>query len=106
LQCYVGAQVAVANYFMNFCEEAGYSPEASSNLLAVGQGLYAANRFLASLLITVPAIKPRYLLAVYLGLCFVLGVAATTTRGHTSVALLILVLCFESVSLVLRAPSV
>ena len=23
--CYVGAQVAVANYFINFCEEAGYT---------------------------------------------------------------------------------
>lgn len=27
--CYVGAQVAVANYFINFCEEAGYSPATS-----------------------------------------------------------------------------
>jgi hypothetical protein len=35
--------------------------------------------------------KPRYILAVYLGLCFVFGVA--------SVAMLILDLCFESVCL-------
>lgn len=27
--CYVGAQVAVANYFINFCQEAGYSPATS-----------------------------------------------------------------------------
>jgi FHS family L-fucose permease-like MFS transporter len=45
---------------------------------------------------TIPAVKPRYVLAVYLGLCFVFGVAATLTHGATSVALLILVLCFES----------
>jgi FHS family L-fucose permease-like MFS transporter len=94
--CYVGAQVAVANYFINFCEEAGYSASFSSDLLAVGQGLYAANRFIASGLMTIPAVKPRYILATYLGLCFVFGLAATLTHGATSVAMLILVLCFES----------
>jgi FHS family L-fucose permease-like MFS transporter len=116
--CYVGAQVAVANYFINFCEEAGYSAATScklhrapifetlnadfvvsANLLAVGQGLYALNRFIAGGLISIQAFKPRYILAVYLGLCFVFGLCATLTHGHTSVAMLILVLCFESVSL-------
>jgi FHS family L-fucose permease-like MFS transporter len=59
--------------------------------------MYALNRFIAAGLMTIPAFKPRYMLAVYLGLCFVFGLAATLTRGHTSVAMLILVLCFESV---------
>ncbi|KAF7157004.1 hypothetical protein CNMCM6106_001783 [Aspergillus hiratsukae] len=95
--CYVGTQVAVANYFINFCEEAGYSPATSSNLLAVGQALYAFNRFLASGLMTISSFKPRYILAVYLGLCFVFGLAATLTRGVTSVAMLMLVLWFKSV---------
>ncbi|KAK4042958.1 L-fucose permease [Parachaetomium inaequale] len=94
--CYVGAQVAVANYFINFCKEAGRDSAMSSDLLAVGQGLYAFNRFVAGGLLTLPAFKPRYMLAVYLGLCFVFIVAAMTTTGTTSVALLILVLCFES----------
>jgi FHS family L-fucose permease-like MFS transporter len=69
----------------------------SANLLAVGQGLYAFNRFLASGFITI-GIKPRYILAVYLGLSFVFGLCATLTHGPASVAMLILVLCFESVS--------
>ncbi len=30
--CYVGAQVAVANFFINFCEEAGYSASFSCKL--------------------------------------------------------------------------
>jgi FHS family L-fucose permease-like MFS transporter len=30
--CYVGAQVAVANFFINFCEEAGYSRAFSCTL--------------------------------------------------------------------------
>lgn len=50
------------------------------------------------MLMTLRPLKPRYILAVYLGLCFVFGLAATLSKGHTSVALLILVLCFESVS--------
>ncbi|EPE05236.1 l-fucose permease glucose galactose transporter [Ophiostoma piceae UAMH 11346] len=94
--CYVGAQVAVANYFITFCEEAGRSPSQASDLLAVGQGLYAFNRFVAGFLLMVPAIKPRYILTLYLGLCFVFVVAAMTTHGTASIAMLILVLCFES----------
>ncbi|KXX82375.1 Glucose/galactose transporter [Madurella mycetomatis] len=94
--CYVGAQVAVANYFINFCEEAGRDRATSSDLLAVGQGLYAFKRFVASGLLTLPFFKPRYMLAVYLGLCFVFVVAAMNTTGTTSIAMLILVLCFES----------
>ncbi|KAK4242858.1 Glucose/galactose transporter [Achaetomium macrosporum] len=94
--CYVGAQVAVANYFIDFCEEAGRDKATSSDLLAVGQGLYAFNRFVAGGLLTLPMFKPRYMLAVYLGLCFVFVVAAITTSGSASVAMLILVLCFES----------
>jgi MFS transporter, FHS family, L-fucose permease len=62
----------------------------------VGQGLYALNPFLAGFLMLIPAVKPRYVLAVYLGLCFVFIVAAMNTSGTTSIAMLILVLCFES----------
>lgn len=94
--CYVGAQVAVANYFIPFAEEAGRNSAQASDLLAVGQGLYAFNRFVAGFLMMIPAFKPRYILAVYLGLCFVFVVAAITTAGTASIAMLILVLCFES----------
>ncbi|KAF2498117.1 glucose/galactose transporter [Lophium mytilinum] len=94
--CYVGAQVAVANYFINFCQEAGYTPAMSSNLLAVGQGMYAFMRFVTAGLMTMRAFKPRFIMAFYLGLCFIFGLAATLTHGKASVAMLILVLCFES----------
>jgi FHS family L-fucose permease-like MFS transporter len=111
--CYVGAQVAVANYFINFCKESGYSAATSckyslvphplqdliktANLLAVAQGVYAANRFIGSAIMMSPKIKPRWMLGGYLGGCFIFCLAATLTHGHTSVALLILVLCCESV---------
>ncbi|KAK4160098.1 Glucose/galactose transporter [Cladorrhinum sp. PSN259] len=94
--CYVGAQVAVANYFIYFCKEAGRDAATSSDLLAVGQGLYALNRFIAGGLLTLPAFKPRYMLAVYLALCFVFSVAAMNTKGTASIVMLMLVLCFES----------
>jgi FHS family L-fucose permease-like MFS transporter len=44
----------------------------------------------------IPAFKPRYILGLYLGLCFIFIVAAITTTGSASIAMLILVLCFES----------
>jgi MFS transporter, FHS family, L-fucose permease len=44
----------------------------------------------------IKAFKPRYMLATYLFLCFVFAVAAMNTTGITSIALLILVFCFES----------
>ncbi|KAK3942065.1 putative l-fucose permease [Diplogelasinospora grovesii] len=94
--CYVGAQVAVANYFINFCLEAGRDKATSSDLLAVGQGLYAFNRFVGGGLLVIPWFKPRYMLATYLGLCFIFIVAAMNTTGTTSIAMLCLVLCFES----------
>ncbi|KAJ5891990.1 uncharacterized protein N7473_008218 [Penicillium subrubescens] len=96
---YVGAQVAVAGYFINFCKETGKTSAESSDLLAVAQGLYAFMRFVCSGLMMMPAFKPRYMLTVFLALCFVFTVAAMTTHGHTSIAMLILVLCFESVLL-------
>ncbi|KAJ5382652.1 hypothetical protein N7517_000563 [Penicillium concentricum] len=103
--CYVGAQVAVAGYFINFCKEAGKTSAESlsksnnvflADLLAIAQGLYAFNRFVATGLMLIKAFKPRYMLTVYLILCVVFSVAAMTTKGFTSVAMIILVLCFES----------
>ncbi|KAJ5104046.1 hypothetical protein N7532_004575 [Penicillium argentinense] len=94
--CYVGAQVAVAGYFITFCEEAGREASASSDLLAVAQGLYAFMRFVSSGLMMMKAFKPRYMLTVYLILCIVFSIAAIPTHGTASIAMIILVLCFES----------
>ncbi|OKL63433.1 hypothetical protein UA08_01286 [Talaromyces atroroseus] len=94
--CYTGAQVAIAGYFINFAEEAGRSASDASNLLAVAQGLYAFNRFLASFLMMFKPFKPRYMLFVYLLGCIVFSIACMNTSGTTSIALLIIVFCFES----------
>ncbi|KAL4998635.1 major facilitator superfamily domain-containing protein [Aspergillus recurvatus] len=94
--CYIGGQVALAGYFINFCLEAGYSSARASDLLAIAQGLYAFNRFLATGLMMMRAFKPRYMLTAYLALCVVFSIAAMNTHGATSVGLCILVFCFES----------
>ncbi|KAH8590844.1 major facilitator superfamily domain-containing protein [Bisporella sp. PMI_857] len=94
--CYVGAQVAVANYFVNFCKEAGTTAAKGSDIFAAAQGLYAFNRFLAGGLMTIKAIKPRYVLALYLCMCFVFVLAASQTTGNASIGLLCMVLCWES----------
>ncbi|KAL9086820.1 MAG: hypothetical protein Q9165_006967 [Trypethelium subeluteriae] len=93
--CYI---VAVINHFINFCEEAGQSASTSLNLLAVGQGLHAFMRFVSGGLIILRPFKPRCIFAVYLFLCLVISLAAVLTTDKTSVALLILALCFEGIS--------
>jgi len=45
---------------------------------------------------TIEAVKPRYILALYLGMSFVFVLAAATTHGNASIAMLVLVLCWES----------
>jgi MFS transporter, FHS family, L-fucose permease len=78
---------------MNVC-----SDDMLANLLAVAQGLYAFNRFLASFLMMFKPFKPRYMLFVYLLGCIIFSIACMNTSGTTSIALLIIVFCFESVS--------
>jgi FHS family L-fucose permease-like MFS transporter len=82
--------------FSNFVQETGRSAATASNLLAVAQGIYAGNRFLAGFLMMIPAVKPRYMLTAYLTMCCILSLVAGLTRGTTSVAFLIMVLAFES----------
>lgn len=45
---------------------------------------------------TFKSIKPRYILALYLFMCFVFVLAAALSSGNASIAMLCLVLCWES----------
>jgi MFS transporter, FHS family, L-fucose permease len=67
-----------------------------ADIFAAAQGLYAFNRFVAGGLMTVKAIKPRYILATYLAMSFVFVLAASQSSGNASIAMLCLVLCWES----------
>ncbi|TLS24602.1 hypothetical protein PpBr36_08297 [Pyricularia pennisetigena] len=84
------------NYFIQFCVSSGTTKARGAELFALGQGLYALNRFVAGGLMTIPAVKPRYILALYLGMRYIFIALAMNTRGPVSITMLILILCFES----------
>ncbi|CCX34727.1 major facilitator superfamily domain-containing protein [Pyronema domesticum] len=95
--CYVGAQVAVAGYFVNYATEVqpGTSNAMGSNFLAAAQGCFAIGRFGGTLLMKF--FKPR---KVFIG--FFTGVigfcaAAMAARGYAGIAMLMTVHFFESI---------
>jgi FHS family L-fucose permease-like MFS transporter len=76
-----------------FCTRTGNQV---ADIFAAAQGLYAFNRFLAGGIMTFKFVKPRYILATYLLMCFVFVLAASQSTGNASIAMLCLVLCWES----------
>lgn len=94
--CYVGAQVAIAGYFIHYVTEAKPSLTSAdgSNLLAVAQGLFAVGRFVASF--AMRWIKPRLILLVFMTGIMIFISAAIGTHGNAAIAMLSLVLFFES----------
>lgn len=94
--CYVGAQVAVAGFFIHYVTEVKPSLTTAdgSNLLAVAQALFAVGRFVASLMMK--WIKPRYILLGFLTGCVIFIAAAIPTDGDAAIAMLCMVLFFES----------
>ncbi|CZR52795.1 probable L-fucose permease [Phialocephala subalpina] len=93
--CYVGAQVGVAANFINYAKEsAGISAAAASDRYAIGQGLFAIGRFAAAGLMMF--MKPRLVLLVFMTAIMIFIAAAIGTKGEGGVAMLSLVLFFES----------
>ncbi|KAF9698723.1 hypothetical protein EKO04_003091 [Ascochyta lentis] len=94
--CYVGAQVAVAGFFIHYVTEVkpSLSTADGSNLLAVAQALFAVGRFVASLMMK--WVKPRYILLGFLTGCVIFITAAIPTTGDAAIAMLCMVLFFES----------
>ncbi|KAI9791324.1 MAG: hypothetical protein M1833_001549 [Piccolia ochrophora] len=94
--CYVGSQVAIAGYFINYATEVkgGLTSQQGSNQLAIAQGLFAIGRFVASFLMRF--LKPRHILLAFLSCCIVFGAATIGATGDAGLAMLSLVLFFES----------
>lgn len=93
--CYVGAQVGVAANFINYAvESAGITSSQASDRYAIGQGLFAIGRFAAAGLMMF--VKPRLVLLVFMTMIMIFISAAIGTHGEGGVALLSLVLFFES----------
>ncbi|KAI9758163.1 MAG: hypothetical protein M4579_003137 [Chaenotheca gracillima] len=94
--CYVGSQVAIAGYFINYVTEVkpNISSAMGSNQLAIAQGLFAIGRFASTALLKF--VKPRVLLLVFLTCCIIFSAASIGTTGNAGIAMLSLVLFFES----------
>ncbi|KZF19252.1 putative L-fucose-proton symporter [Xylona heveae TC161] len=94
--CYVGAQVAIAGYFINYVTEVkpGMTSATGSNQLAIAQGLFAIGRFVAG--ISMKFVKPRYVLLAFMTAIIAFISAAIATKGDIGIAMLSLVLFFES----------
>lgn len=104
---YVGAQVAIAGYFINYYEQARpdlptlTAQHQGANYYAIAQALFAIGRFSAAGLMYVT--KPRYILLAYqtLIMVFIAAAVGVNTGGSTrpnwgGLAMLMLVLFFES----------
>lgn len=92
---YVGAQVAVASQFIRYAQEsAGISEAAASDRYAIGQSLFAIGRFAAAGLFMF--VKPRLVLLVFMTAIMIFIACAMGVYGEGGVAMLSLVLFFES----------
>jgi FHS family L-fucose permease-like MFS transporter len=93
--CYVGAQVGVAANFINYAvESAGLTHAVASDRYAIGQGLFAIGRFAAAGAMMV--IKPRFILLGFMTAIMLFIGLAIGLYGETGIAMLSLVLFFES----------
>lgn len=94
---YVGAQVAIATYFINYVTETrpGTSNATAANFLAVAQGCFAIGRFSGSILMKF--VKPRIVFLAYLTGVVAFNAASINTVGNTGLAMLNMTLFFESV---------
>ena len=94
--CYVGAQVAIAGYFINYVVKVrpGTASSTGSNQLAIAQGLFAIGRFVAG--ISMKVVKPRWVLMLFMTMIIVFISASMGASGDAGIACLSLVLFFES----------
>ncbi|OAQ58774.1 glucose/galactose transporter [Purpureocillium lilacinum] len=95
--CYTGAQVAIAGFFINFVTETRPNTSAAlaSQFLAGAQGAFAVGRFVGVGLMHF--IKPRMVFLAYLTLCIVFIAPVITQGDNMGLALLYIVLFFESI---------
>ena len=92
--CYVGAQCAVAGFFINYALETGRDHATSANLLAVAQGLFAIGRFAGAAMMKF--VKPRLVLLTFLlGTC-IFSILSMNISGTAGLSFLNVVFFFES----------
>ncbi|KAL7962360.1 major facilitator superfamily domain-containing protein [Trichoderma compactum] len=95
--CYTGAQVAIASSFINYAvaTRPGTSSSLGSKLFAGAQAAFAIGRFTGSGVMRF--VKPRWIFLVFISMCIIFICPAITQKNNTGIAMLYVVLFFESV---------
>lgn len=99
--CYTGAQVAIAGAFINYVTETRIlstgptSNSDASRFLAGAQGAFTMGRFVGSALMKF--VRPRKVFLVFMMCCIIFIIPSITERGNTGMAMLYVVLFFESI---------
>lgn len=95
--CYVGAQVAVAGYFVNYVTEVrkGTTNAMGADFLAIAQGCFAIGRFMGAGIMKF--IIPRKVLLIFFSSVILCQAMAVGFRGNAGLAMLSMVLFFESI---------
>ncbi|KAK3674016.1 hypothetical protein LTR78_006219 [Recurvomyces mirabilis] len=93
--CYVGAQVTIASFFINYAtENASYTSAQASQMLSYGLIVFTVGRFIATGLATI--FESNFLLTIYC--CFAIAFNAYIAAGHgkAAVGVLIAIFFFEA----------
>ena len=93
--CYVGAQVTIASFFINYAtENASYTSAEASQMLSYGLITFTVGRFIATALATV--FESNFLLTIYCCCAIALNAYIATGHGKAAVAVLIVIFFFEA----------
>ncbi|KAH8678748.1 major facilitator superfamily domain-containing protein [Tricladium varicosporioides] len=93
--CYVGAQVTIASFFINYAtENASFSSAQASNMLSYALITFTVGRFIATALATI--FQADFLLMVYAVFAIALNAYACAGSGKPAVAILIVIFFFEA----------
>lgn len=93
--CYVGAQVTIGSFFINYAtENASYTSAEASNMLSYALIVFTVGRFIATALATV--FESNFLITVYSVLAIVLNAYICAGHGKPAVAVLIVIFFFEA----------
>lgn len=94
--CYVGAQVTVASFFINYANEnGGITKSRASLLLSMSLLLFTLSRFLGTLLLNYVA--SDFLAAIYSGCAIILCFACSGVKGNAAVGCIMALFAFESI---------
>lgn len=93
--CYVGAQVTIASFFINYAtENATYSSSQASNMLSYALITFTVGRFVATALATI--FQADFMLMVYAICAIAMNAYICAGHGTSAVAVLIVIFFFEA----------